>query len=237
MVALLSGAINSVAGGGSFLTFPALIFAGVPAISANATNNFAMWLGTIGSARGYKEEVLRYRHVLLVAGIVSSAGALLGAILLLRTPPHLFERLIPYLLLFATLLFAFAPLFIKPREGDDFHYTSWQLIAQFFSSVYGGYFGAGQGFVMLAILAFSGLPNLNAMNAIKNVLAIFINGIALIPFVLAGIIAWPQAIVMAAGAVIGGYLGSRAGRRIPGPVMRGGVITLGAAMTLYFFMR
>lgn len=196
-----------------------------------------MFLGTIGSARGYKEEVVRYRHVLLVAAIVSSAGALLGAILLLRTPPHLFERLVPYLLLFATLLFAFAPLFIKPREGDTFHYTPGQLVAQFFSAVYGGYFGAGQGFVMLAILAFSGLPNLNAMNAIKNVLAIFINGVALIPFVLAGTIAWPQAIAMAIGAVIGGYFGSRVGRRVPGAIMRACVITLGAAMTMYFFIR
>lgn len=236
-VATLAGAINSVAGGGSFLTFPTLIFTGVAPISANATNNFAMWFGTLASARGYHEEVAEQRAVLRAAVAVSLVGSLIGAVLLLKTPPHTFQRMIPYLLLFATAVFAVSPLLAKERAGGARRHTPLQLFAQFCTAVYGGYFGAGIGFLMLAILAFSGLPNFNAMNGVKNVLAAAINGIALLPFVLAHIIQWPQAVLMAAGAVIGGYVGSRVGRKLPQGVMRGAVIVLGAAMSAYFFVR
>ncbi|MDP9019001.1 MAG: sulfite exporter TauE/SafE family protein [Candidatus Eremiobacteraeota bacterium] len=235
-VAIVSGAINSVAGGGSFLTFPTLIFTGVAPISANATNNFAMWIGTVASVRGYREEVREQSHLLRTAVAVSLVGSIIGALLLLHTPARLFERLIPYLLLFATLVFAFSPLFTKPHLGAARHHTPIQLLAQFLTAVYGGYFGAGIGFLMLAILAFSGLPNLNSMNAVKHVLAAAINGVALIPFIAAGIIQWPQALVMAFGAILGGYFGSRIGRRIPSSVVRTMVIAIGAAMTLYFFL-
>lgn len=236
-IALVAGAINSIAGGGSFLTFPTLIFTGVPPIGANATNNFAMWFGTFASARGFREEVREHRHLLRNAIAVSLIGSVLGALLLLHTPPRTFQRLIPYLLLFATIVFAISPFLSKPHPGGARHHTPLQLFAQFLTAVYGGYFGAGIGFLMLAILAFSGLPNLNAMNAIKNVLAAAINGIALVPFIWAGIIAWPQALVMAAGAVLGGYFGSRLGRRIPSRIMRATVITIGALMAGYFFWR
>lgn len=234
---MLSGAINSVAGGGSFLTFPALIFTGVPPIGANATNNFAMWFGTLASARGYHEEVADQRHILRNAIIVSLVGSVIGAVLLLHTPPRTFERMIPFLLLFATIVFAVSPLLTKERVHGARRHNPFQLAAQFGTAVYGGYFGAGIGFLMLAILAFSGLPSFNAMNAVKNVLAAAINGIALVPFILAGIIQWPQAVLMAAGAVIGGYVGSRIGRKVPQRVMRAFVICLGAAMSLYFFRR
>jgi len=236
-VAFVAGAINSVAGGGTFLTFPALIFAGVPPIGANATNNFAMWFGTLGSARGYREEVREFRHLLVRASAVSVVGSLCGAVLLLRTPPRIFEHLIPYLLLFATALFALSPYLARPHPERTQHFSAAQLVAQFFSSLYGGYFGAGQGFMMLAILAFSGLPNLNAMNAVKNVLAVVINGVALVPFVLAGVIRWPQAVVMAVAALAGGYAGSRLFRRIPPAYSRAFVIALGAGMSAYFLTR
>lgn len=237
LVAVLSGAINSVAGGGSFLTFPTLIFTGVAPISANATNNFAMWFGTLASARGYHEEVAEQRHILRNAVIVSLIGSVIGATLLLYTPAHTFQRMIPYLLLFATVVFAASPLLTRERPDGARHHTPWQLFAQFCTAVYGGYFGAGIGFLMLAILAFSGLPSFNAMNAMKNVLAAAINGIALVPFVLAHVIQWPQAVLMALGAVLGGYVGSRIGRRLPQGAMRVAVIALGAAMSLYFFLR
>jgi len=228
--------MNSVAGGGSFLTFPALIFTGVPPIAANATNNFAMWCGTLASARGYREEVREQRHLLVNAAIVSLVGSLIGAVLLLHTPPHTFQRMIPFLLLFATIVFAISPLLTKEHAGAARHHTPLQLFLQFLTAVYGGYFGAGIGFLMLAILAFSGLPNFNAMNAVKNVLAAVINGAALTPFILAGIIQWPQAVVMGAGAVLGGYIGSRIGRRIPSRVMRACVIVIGLSMAVYFFL-
>jgi len=215
-----------------------LIFTGVAPIEANATSNFALWVGTIGSARGYKEEVREHRNLLRWPIIVSICGSLLGALLLLHTSEHVFTRMIPYLLLFATLLFAFSPLLRASRTGGGAqHHSPGQLAAQFLTAIYGGYFGAGMGFMMLAILAFSGLPSLNAMNAVKNVLAVAINGVALIPFIIAGIIQWPQALLMAVAAIIGGYFGSRIARRLPSSLLRAVVIVLGATMTTYFFLR
>lgn len=228
--------MNSVAGGGSFLTFPALLFAGVPAIPANATNNAAMWVGVIASARGYREEIARYYRLVIPAMAVSFVGSLAGAILLLHTPPTLFQRMIPWLLFFATVVFALSPLLTRKRARSSAHSPA-QLAAQLLVSVYGGYFGAGMGILMLAILSFSALPDMNAMNAVKNVLSIVINGVALIPFILAGIIVWPTALLMAVFAVIGGYGGSRLFRRLPSRVTRLIVLAIGTGMTAYFFAR
>lgn len=209
---------------------------GVPAIPANATNNTAMWLGVVASARGYREEVRSFRHMLLAACLVSGLGALAGAILLLRTPPAIFERMIPWLLLFATLVFAVSPWLTKKHDSARPH-TPWQLAAQFAVAVYGGYFGAGIGILMLAILSFSGLPNLNVMNGLKTVLSVVINGVALVPFIIAGIIVWQIALLMAVFTMIGGYFGARFFRRVPSPVTRIVVLCIGAAMTAYFFIR
>ena len=151
--------MNSVAGGGSFLSFPALLFAGVPAIAANATNNAAMWVGTLGSARGYREEVAEHKHLLLPVLCVSVAGSLIGACLLLATPQAVFVRLIPWLLLFATIVFAASPLLTRRAIAAPRH-APWQLAVQFFVAIYGGYFGAGMGILMLAVLAFSRLAEL-----------------------------------------------------------------------------
>lgn len=236
-VALIAGAINSVAGGGSFLSFPTLIFVGVPPIAANATNNTALWFGVLGSARGYKEEIREHRHLLVLPLLVSLIGSLGGAVLLLRTPPVVFERIIPFLLLFATLVFALSPYFVKPLAPSARKHTLVQLALQFCLAIYGGYFGAGMGILMLAILAFSGLPNLNAMNGIKNVLSISINGIAIVPFAIAGVIEWYPAIVMAVFAVLGGYFGARFFRRLPPQASRTVVIAIGTAMTLFFFAK
>jgi uncharacterized membrane protein YfcA len=233
--AFVAGAMNSVAGGGSFLSFPALLFAGVPAISANATNNAAMWVGTIGSARGYKEEVAAHRGILLPLILVSLAGSLLGAVALLITPPQIFVRMIPWLLLFATAVFAASPL-LRRAAGEPRH-APWQVAVQFFVAIYGGYFGAGMGILMLAVLAFSGLPNLNAQNAVKNVLAVSINGIALVPFVIARVVDWRFAVPMAVIALAGGYFGARFFRRVPQPIARATVIAIGTAMTVAFFIR
>jgi uncharacterized membrane protein YfcA len=216
-----------------------LILAGVPPISANATNNAAMWVGTLGSARGYKEELREYRALLLPPIVVSLIGALAGSLLLLRTPPTLFERLIPWLLLFAVAVFAASPILtrgVADHDGARVH-APWQLVLQFLVAIYGGYFGAGIGYLMLAILAFSGLPNMNAMNGIKNLLAACINGIALVPFIIARIVDWRFAVLMAIAAVAGGYLGSRLFRRLPSSYTRAGIIVLGSAMTLYFFVK
>jgi uncharacterized protein len=236
LAAFIAGAMNSVAGGGSFLSFPALLFAGVPAISANATNNAAMWVGTIGSARGYHEEVGTHRALLLPVVSASIVGSLIGACLLLVTPQALFDRLIPWLLLFATLIFASSSLLMR-RAGGPPRHAPWQVAVQFAVAIYGGYFGAGMGILMLAVLAFSGLPSFNAQNAIKNVLAVSINGVALIPFVIARIVDWRFALPMAAIALLGGYFGARFFRRVPQPFSRALVVAIGCVMTIVFFVR
>jgi uncharacterized protein len=236
VAAFAAGMLNGVAGGGSFLSFPALLFAGVPPISANATNNAAMWVGTIGSARGYREDVRENRSLLLPVLVTSAVGSLIGALLLLHTPQALFVHLIPWLLLFATLLFAVSPLLRRRTERAPGH-APWQIAAQFAVAIYGGYFGAGMGILMLAVLACSGLPSLNAQNAIKNVLAVAINGVALVPFVLARIVDWRFAVPMAALALAGGYFGARIFRRLPQPVSRAVVIIIGVGMTMVFFAR
>lgn len=228
--------MNSVAGGGSFLSFPALLFAGVPPIPANATNNAAMWVGTLGSARGYREEIRGVRRRLPPLLAVSIAGSVLGAVTLLLTPAATFERLIPWLLLFATALFAASPRLTRRTASAPPH-SGWQLAVQFCVAIYGGYFGAGMGIMMLAVLALSGLPTFNAQNAVKNVLAVAINGVALIPFAIARVVDWRFALPMAAIALLGGYFGARFFRRVPQRVARTVVIAIGAAMTVAFFIR
>ncbi len=234
--AFAGGAINSVAGGGSFLTFPALLFAGVPAIPANATNNTAMWMGVLASARGYKEEILKYRSVIIPALAISLVGSLAGAVLLLHTPPKTFERMVPWLLLFATLVFAVSPLLVTSGTRKHVHSPA-QLALQFAVSIYGGYFGAGMGILMLAILSFSGLPNMNAMNGVKNLLSVTINGVAVVPFFIAGVIDWPVALLMAIFAMAGGYAGARFFRKIPSRATRAVVLCIGAGMSAYFFLK
>lgn len=234
--AFAGGAINSVAGGGSFLTFPALLFAGVPAIPANATNNTAMWLGVLASARGYKEEIRTYRPLIVPALLVSVVGSIAGAILLLHTPARIFERMIPWLLLFATIVFAISPLLTRGRPQRHVH-SPFQLVLQFFVSIYGGYFGAGMGILMLAILSLSALPNINAMNGVKNLLSLTINGVAVVPFLIAGVIHWPIALLMAVFAMTGGYAGARFFRRVPSKMTRVVVLAIGAGMSAYFFFK
>jgi uncharacterized membrane protein YfcA len=195
-----------------------------------------MWLGVIASARGYREEIRTYRRVIVPALAVSTIGSIGGALLLLHTPPKTFERLVPWLLLFATVTFALSPLLTRSGKRHEVH-SPWQLAAQFAVSIYGGYFGAGMGMLMLAILSFSGLPTLNAMNGVKNLLSIVINGVAVIPFLIAGIINWPIALLMALFAMAGGYAGAKVFRRVPSRYTRATVLLIACSMTAYFFVK
>jgi uncharacterized membrane protein YfcA len=236
VAAFFAGAMNSIAGGGSFLSFPALILAGVPSIPANATNSAAMWVGTLGGARAYWGDVQPHKRMLYSMLGISIVGAVVGASLLLITPPAAFDKLIPWLLLFATALFAASPLLTKARGGDPTHQW-WQYFAQFAVALYGGYFTAGIGIMMLALLAFSDLPSFNATNGMKNVLAVAINGFSIVPFLIARIIDWRYAIPMAIVALIGGYIGALLFRRVPALYGRVFVIAIGAIMTAVFFIR
>jgi uncharacterized membrane protein YfcA len=238
--AMLAGGLNSVAGGGSFISFPALLLVGLPPIVANATNNTAMWLGTLSSAGGYREEFEAGLGCVVPALLVAAAGGAAGAVLLLVTPEQTFSRMIPWLLLLATLIFAGSDLLRGAARGTSAalgRITPKLLLPLFVVAIYGGYFGAGVGIVVLALLALAGWTAIHRMNAVKVLLAACINGVAVIPFAVAGKIAWSIALVVAVGAMLGGYFGARLARRVRPAVVRWGVVAVGSAMTLYFFLR
>ncbi|GCF11828.1 sulfite exporter TauE/SafE family protein [Dictyobacter arantiisoli] len=245
LVAIVGGTLNSVAGGGSFFTFPALIFTRVPPIAANATSTVALWPGSVASVGAYRRELSTLdRRLLVVMTVTSLIGGLLGAILLLKTPASIFEFLLPYLLLTATLLFAgsgFVSKKLKARHLEKSSITIAQLvwisIAQLIIAVYGGYFGGGIGILMLATLALMGLDNIHSMNALKTLLASCINGVAVVTFIIAGAVYWPQTLLMIVGAIIGGYGGAYYARKIDQKWVRLFVIIIGFAMTLYFFIK
>lgn len=247
------GALNSVAGGGSFLTFPTLLFTGVPPIAANATNTIALWPGSVASTGAYRRELKASRSRIVPLSVISIVGGYAGAELLLHTPESTFEDLIPWLLLLATLVFAFGgPLLARLRArravaGTDAGsaasgglsprvFSVVGVVLQLVIATYGGFFGGGIGILMLAALTLAGMEDVHAMNGLKNWLAVCINGVAVFAFVVAGAVVWPQALVMVAGAVLGGYGGASIARRVAPRLVRRFVIFVGASMTLYFFV-
>jgi uncharacterized protein len=239
---VLGGALNAVAGGGSFIAFPALLFVGVPPIPANATNALALWTGVTASGGAYRNRLDIPRRVLVPLLATSVVGGLIGAWLLLKTPAHTFMRVLPWLMLGATLLFVFGKKLAGGRKSSVGHDATTAAIvgASVFElavAVYGGYFGGGVGIVNLAMLAAVGMTDIHAMNALKSVLGIAINGVAAAAFVVARAIYWPQAVVMIAGAIVGGYFGAHYAQRLPQAWVRWSVILVGFGMTAYFFLK
>jgi uncharacterized membrane protein YfcA len=239
-----AGALNAVAGGGQFLTFPMLTFAGVPLINANATSSAAVWPASVASAIGYRQDVREQRQLLLPLGFGSVVGAIVGAIILIRTPQTTFGYIVPWLLLFATILLIFGgPLVARIRKhlGHSSGPTRGGIIVativQLLLGIYGGYFGGGIGFVILASMAFLGLENIHTMNGLKTILASCINGVAAITFLIAGVIAWLPAAIMLLGAIAGGYGGAFYARRLDPLLVRRFSIAVACAMTAYFFVR
>jgi len=241
IASILGGALNAVAGGGSFIAFPALIFTGVPPIPANATNTVALWTGVTASTGAYRSRLDVPRRLLIPLVAASLIGGLGGAYLLLKTPAHTFMRLLPWLLLAATLLFIFGKKLARRRPGLHGEVTTGAIVgatvSALFIGVYGGYFGGGMGIVILAMLAAVGMTDIHAMNALKSLLSTTTNGLASLAFVAARVIYWPQAIVMLIGAIIGGYFGAHYAQRLPQRWVRRGVILTGMAMTSYFFKK
>jgi uncharacterized protein len=238
----LGGAINAVAGGGSFVAFPALLFTGVPPIPANATNTLALWIGTTASGGAYRKQMGIRRRVMIPLIATSVIGGIAGAFLLIKTPAHTFLRVLPWLLLGATLLFAFGKKLTGRISAGIAHESSDRAIAgaalfELGVAVYGGYFGGGLGIVNLAMLATLGMTDIHVMNKLKVILGAVINGVAAIAFVATGFILWPQAGVMTAGAVVGGYSSAHYAQKLPQIWIRGFVILVGTLMTIYFFWR
>ncbi|HTI15678.1 MAG TPA: sulfite exporter TauE/SafE family protein [Dictyobacter sp.] len=245
LTALIGGTLNSVAGGGSFFTFPALIFTGIPPVAANATSTVALWPGSAASVGAYRRELAEQPRAMVIVLVATSLiGGILGAILLLHTPASIFENLIPYLLLLATVLFATSGYITKRlrlRAADKGGVTRSHLvgmgIAQIIIALYGGYFGGGIGILMLATLGLMGMENIHAMNALKTVLATCINGVAVVTFIIAGAVYWPEALVMIVMAIIGGYGGAFYARKINPKWVRIFVIAVGICLTIYFFVQ
>jgi uncharacterized protein len=240
--AALGGALNAVAGGGSFIAFPALLFTGVPPIPANATNTLALWVGTTASGGAYRRRLNIAKRVMIPLIVASLVGGLLGAILLIKTPAQTFLKLIPWLMLGATLLFMFGKYLTGRIAAGVSHESSNAAVVaacavQLGVAVYGGYFGGGMGIAILAMLAAIGMTDIHAMNALKVVLASFTNGVAAVAFIATRAILWPQAIPMMAGAILGGYFGAHYAQKLPESWIRGFVIAMGLGMSAYFFVR
>ena len=242
--AAAGGAINSVAGGGAFISFPALVFTGVPSINANATSTVALWPGTVASTGAYRNalsaELLKKIAPLI---IITLLGSLVGSRLLLKTRQTTFDRMVPWLLLAATLLFSFggqitAWLIRRQRKREPTHLRIFLItLAQACVAVYIGYFGGGVGIVMLALLSMMGVENIHTMNGLKTLLATCGNASAIVMFVLAHAIFWPQALLMVTGAILGGYGGAYFAQKLSPGAVRGLVIGIGCTMTAYFFWK
>ena len=242
-VAALSGVMNAIAGGGTLLTFPALVALGLEPIVANASSTVALWPGSVGSMWGYREELGGARRWALGFAVPSVLGGLVGAVLLLRTPPSRFSHLVPWLVLGATALFVVqTPVMSAIRrrqsaaaaadpDGDARRTRQFPprsiLFYQFLVSIYGGYFGAGAGILMLAALGFMGLTNIHRMNGLKNWGGLCMNLVAAVIFAFSSLVSWPVAIAMAVGATAGGYAGSRMAQRVGQRAVRWAIIAIG----------
>ena len=246
LAGVIAGAINSVAGGGSLISFPSLIAYGIPSVIANATNTAVVWPGTVSSALAYRHDLPRRRELLITLVVPSFIGGLLGAVVLVSTPESVFAHIVPFLILFATLLFAASDWFKRlGKSNGDSNGTEhlnwanglWGFGFQLFVATYGGYFGAGIGILMLASLSVMGLRNIHRMNALKTVLGSIINGIALVYFILRGLIDWQFAIMMAVGAIIGGYAGARLSKRVNQRVLRAFIVGVGLLVSVWLFLK
>jgi uncharacterized membrane protein YfcA len=241
--AFAAGLINAIAGGGTLFTFPVLIWLGLDPKVANATSTVALWPGLFGGLFGYRRELENSSTILLRLGITSVIGGGLGAWLLIWTPSTTFDRLVPFLILFATILFMAQGSInrgLRLQAIDAEPKMSWWLgaiVFQFFSSIYGGYFGAGNGILMLAAMGLLGLHNINRANGIKNFLGICINSIAVLSFALMGLVVWPDALIMAGAATLGGYFGAHMAVRVAQVTIRRAIVAIGFVITFAMLWR
>jgi len=238
LAAFLAGILNAIAGGGSFLTFPALVFVGVPPVAANATSAVAVFPGYLGAVVGFRKEIWQFDHSLLIRYLlVSLAGGLCGALLLLITSNEFFAVLIPWLLLFATLLFGCGQSMLgRLRHGEPVHHIT-GLVIIFVVSVYGGYFNGGLGIILLAALLFVGLNDLHLLNGLKNGISFAIALISVAIFSVAGLVRWKEALLMMVAATLGGYCGAVIAQKIPILLLKYLIIIIGLGMSVVFFLR
>ena len=238
----IAGVMNSVAGGGTFLTFPALLFSGLPAIAANATSTVALLLGTSASVVGYRRELVSQKRWAWRFAPPSLLGGLVGAILLLETGEAQFRAIVPYLILFAALLFTFQGTVTRWLQIEAHaiersrHGILAAIIFQFCLATYGGYFGAGLGILMLATLGVLGQNNIHEMNSLKMFLGMLINSVAAAYFIVSGAIHWQEMLLVGSGALVGGYAGPHLARKVGQRIVRAFVSLVGFGIGLYFLL-
>lgn len=242
--ALVAGAVNSVAGGGTLLTFPALVAGGLSPLVANATSTVALVPAALSSMAGYRDQLAGARRWVAALTLPSLVGGGLGALLLLRTPASLFDRVVPWLVLGATALFLAQPALLRRlrgREvtatGNEIHAVPQLVASQVVVGTYGGYFGAGVGILTLASLGFLGFVDIHRMNGLKSWSGFCMNAVAAAAFALSGLVDWPVALTMAAASVAGGYLGSRLAQRVPQARVRGAVAVVGITSGVWLLLR
>ena len=242
IAAAAGGAINAVAGGGTLVTFPSLLFFGTPPVIANATSTLALFLGTSGSIYGYRKHLAPVKPWLVRFVPVSVVGGLIGALLLTRTTEKTFSKLVPFLILFATILFLLQGVVRRfivseaEHSGSAKHHAVWgAVLFQFAVGIYGGYFGAGIGILMLASLGFIGLGNIHEMNTLKTILSSLINLVAAAWFICAGLIHWPKAGIMTIGATAGYFIGSHFAQRISPARVRQLITLIGLVLSAVTF--
>lgn len=241
VAAFAAGVLNAIAGGGTFLTFPALVYLGLPPVSANATATLVALPGYLSSAWAFRRDLRPEGSLPLRAIIaVAAAGAVVGAVLLLVTPGKVFSGVVPWLLLLATLLFALGPHLLAAARARGMGVAGPvpAALGIFVVSVYGGYFNGGLGIMLLATFSLLGYVDLHGMNGLKNMLSAILSLISAATFIVAGLIAWKPALIMAAAATAGGYIGASQSRKITRTgLLRAFVIVVGAVMTLLFFLK
>jgi uncharacterized membrane protein YfcA len=240
----LAGLVNSIAGGGTLISFPALVWLGRNPVLANATNTVALLPGSLAGMFGFRRDLARARRWLFLLTIPSLAGGALGAWLLLRTSTRTFSHLVPFLILGATILFALQEVIARrlgtvarAHEAPTAGWVTFVFTFQLLVGIYGGYFGAGIGILMLAALGLIGLTDLHQMNGLKNLLAICMNGVAAIWFALAGAVLWHDAALMAIASVAGGLAGARLAQHFGRRFVRASVIAIGVVMTIAMLVR
>jgi uncharacterized membrane protein YfcA len=240
-VGLFGGAANALAGGGTFFTFPAMLEAGLPPVTANASNAVALYPGRFPSVWAGRRELMQMRSRLLRACLIAALGSLAGAWLLLATKERVFASLIPWLLLFATALFAFggqlvaATQRLAPRRGARGAGLVLALCFESLIAIYGGYFGAGAAFMVMAGHAMTGIEDVRKNVALKNLSITVMTTVSVVVFIAAGAVAWRETLVMMLGAWPGGYLGARLARRLDPVKLRWFILAIGVALTLYYF--
>ena len=235
-----AGVLNAIAGGGSFLTFPALVFTGLPPIIANATSAVAVSPGYLGSTLGFRAELGALPRARLVReGLVCAVGGVCGALLLLVTPAKVFSAAVPWLLLFATVLFAAGPRLVaaRARRGAGEVHPAARTLGLLGVAVYGGYFNGGLGILLMALYTLTGEREVHTANALKNLNSLVLSLLSVAAFAWAGAIAWPQALVMMVAATLGGFAGARLARRLSAGIVRTVVVVTGVVMAVAFFVR